>query len=183
MIDYANDFLYQEMQKLPDTFIIYYDKTITTMGKQNAIPGKYWFIGRIPYSPELARELCKNVLGAYLFLEGKTIRLIITDLDNTIWEGIIGEDGISGIQLNSDYPGNCFMSFQKLLLEWKKQGKILAIVSKNTELIALEAIEKHPGMILKKEDFVSLKINWNNKVDNITELSNELNLGLSGAPL
>lgn len=179
LVDYANTILRQELEHLSDTFVLPYDDAVASIGKNNAVPGKYWYIGRIPFSLELTKQICDYILGAYLFLEGKTIRLVITDLDNTLWGGIIGEDGISGLQLGSDYPGNCFIRYQKLLKTWSKQGKVLAIVSRNTEAIAFEAIEKHPDMILRKDDFAFLKINWNHKVDNIREISRESNLGLS----
>lgn len=181
MIDYANDFLYKEVKSIRDAYVLLYDRAVAKIGILGVAPGKYWFIGRIPYSPKFTKLLCEYILGAYLFLEGKTVRLIITDMDNTLWGGIIGEDGISGIQLGPDYPGNCYISYQKMLKEWQKQGKVLAIASRNTEEVATEAIEKHPEMVLNKKDFISLKINWGNKVDSIKAICEEMNLGLSSA--
>jgi FkbH-like protein len=100
------------------------------------------------------------------------------DLDNTLWGGIIGEDGIEGIKLSEDGIGKVYRDFQFLIKGLKDIGIPLGIVSKNNINDAKEVFEKHPMMVLKFEDFIIKKINWNNKVDNIKEIAKELNLGV-----
>ena len=100
------------------------------------------------------------------------------DLDNTLWGGVLGEDGISGIKMGGDYPGKAFAFFQKLLLQLSKAGVILTVCSKNNEADVLEAWDKNPFMVLKKEHFAAYRINWTDKATNIKELADELNLGL-----
>ena len=106
-------------------------------------------------------------------------KLIILDLDDTLWGGNIGDLGIENINLGgNDIYGESFKDFQKQILNLKNTGVQLAIVSKNEEKVALNAIKKHPEMILRLSDFVIWKINWEDKVKNIIEISKELNLNL-----
>ena len=105
-------------------------------------------------------------------------KCIVLDLDNTLWGGIIGEDGIKGISLSLQSPGNSFLSFQQALLDYYNRGVILAINSRNNPEDAWDVIDNHPNMILKKNHFAASRINWNDKASNIKELADELNIGL-----
>jgi FkbH-like protein len=103
---------------------------------------------------------------------------LVLDLDNTLWGGILGEDGMEGIQIGNTYPGNAFLDFQNNLLELSKNGVILTACSKNNEQDVMEAWNKNPFLQIKKEQLAAWRINWNNKADNIAELAQELNIGL-----
>ena len=103
---------------------------------------------------------------------------MVLDLDNTLWGGVLGEDGIEGIKLGDDYPGKAFRYFQEALLELSKSGVILTVCSKNNEEDVLEAWEKNPFMVLKKDNFATWRINWSDKATNIKEMAEELNIGL-----
>ena len=106
-------------------------------------------------------------------------KVCVLDLDNTLWGGIISEDGLSGIRLGSpDAVGEAFEAFQQYLLELKQRGILLTVCSKNDETDALSPFERHPSSKLKRTDFVSFKANWNRKSENIKEIALELNLGL-----
>lgn len=105
-------------------------------------------------------------------------KCIVLDLDNTLWGGIIGEDGMDGIQLSMQAPGSSFVAFQQALLDLHGRGILLAINSRNNEADAMEVIRNHPNMILKEHHFAAFRINWNDKATNIRELAEELNLGL-----
>jgi len=109
---------------------------------------------------------------------GISKKCIVLDLDNTLWGGIIGEDGFNGIKLGPDPPGNAFMEFQKTLLSFHQRGIILAINSKNNYDDAIKVIQEHPYMQLREDNFASLKINWNDKVSNMKEIAEEINIGL-----
>lgn len=102
---------------------------------------------------------------------------MILDLDNTLWGGVIGDDGLDKIQLGSLGVGKAFSEFQLWLKQLKERGIILAICSKNEEDIAKEPFEKHPEMILRLEDISIFVANWNNKVDNLKYIQNVLNVG------
>ncbi len=105
-------------------------------------------------------------------------KVLALDLDNTLWGGVIGEDGLDGVILGHDFPGNVFLRIQRELLELRHQGVLLVIVSKNNEADARQAFECLPGMILKWDDFVVRKINWNHKYENLRDAARELGLGL-----
>ncbi len=105
-------------------------------------------------------------------------KCIVLDLDNTLWGGIVGEDGIDGIALSLQAPGNSFIAFQQALLDYYNRGIILAINSRNNPEDALNVIRNHSNMILKEHHFAAARINWEDKVVNIRELAKELNIGL-----
>lgn len=105
-------------------------------------------------------------------------KCVVLDLDNTLWGGVIGEDGMEGIALSLAPPGNSFVAFQQALLDLYNKGIILAINSRNNEADAFEVIRNHPNQILKEHHFAAYRINWNDKASNIRELAKELNIGL-----
>lgn len=105
-------------------------------------------------------------------------KCLVLDLDNTLWGGIIGEDGIDGIALSLSAPGNSFLAFQQAILDHYDRGVILAINSRNNEEDALNVIRNHPNMILKEHHFAAHRINWKDKAENIKELAVELNIGV-----
>lgn len=105
-------------------------------------------------------------------------KCIVLDLDNTLWGGVIGEDGIDGIALSLTPPGASFIAFQQALRDLYDRGIILAINSSNNAEDAMNVIRKHPNMILKEPHFAAQRINWQDKVENMRELARELNIGL-----
>lgn len=147
--------------------------------QKKSYDAKMYALGKIRYSRDYFELAGKEIRSIISGLYGQSRKLIICDLDNTLWGGIIGDDGISNIKLGGIDPvGESFQLFQKELLFLKRRGIILAICSKNSQEIAMEMIETHPEMILRKEDFAALKINWEDKAGNILEIVKELNLGL-----
>lgn len=104
-------------------------------------------------------------------------KVIVLDCDNTLWNGVVGEDGVDGIKCNLNEDGILYYHFQQLLIQKKEEGFLLAICSKNNENDVKEAFNKK-NMPLKWDDFVIRKINWSNKIENIKEIASELNLGV-----
>ena len=148
---------------------------------EKVIP-KIWYATKVPYSQLVYKNAANTIHSASIALNGTSKKLIILDLDNTLWGGVVGELGIEGIILGGhDYKGEAFKEFQQTLLTLSNRGIQLAIVSKNDENVALEVINKHDQMVLKKENFVSWRINWKDKATNIKSILKELNLGLSSA--
>ncbi len=140
---------------------------------------RMWYLGKIPYSRDLFCQAAQEIKAGVLSIYGKTRKLLILDLDNTLWGGEIGDLGIDGIRLGGIDPvGEAFLDFQRHVLALKNMGILLAIASKNNEQTALEVFEKHPEMVLKKHDFVTWRINWQDKAENIVDMAAELNLGL-----
>lgn len=139
---------------------------------------KFYFISQMGINPKLTKDfqVWWNRKQESIALKRK--KCIVLDLDNTLWGGVLGEDGISGIKIGGDYPGKAFAFFQQSLLQLSKAGVILTVCSKNNEADVLEAWEKNPFMVLKKEHFAAYRINWTDKANNIKELAVELNIGL-----
>ena len=108
---------------------------------------------------------------------GAVRKCIVLDLDNTLWGGVIGEDGMTGIQLGHEGIGLAFVDLQRELLNLRQKGILLAICSKNNPEDAYEVIRKHPAMILREGHFAAVEINWNDKAENICEIARRLNIG------
>ena len=124
------------------------------------------------YLYQFANELTKIICAKM----GLTKKCLVLDLDNTLWGGIIGDDGIEGIELGGVYEGRAFQKFQQNIKQLKKQGVLLAINSKNELSNVTEAFLNHPEMQLTLDDFVCVKANWQPKNKNIQEIAQELNL-------
>ena len=104
--------------------------------------------------------------------------MLVLDADNTLWGGVIGEDGIDGIKLGPDYPGNVFLDFQRRILDFQQRGLILAMCSKNNEADVDEVLRQHPHQVLRDEHFAARRVNWLPKAENLASLAKELNLAL-----
>ncbi|MBO4918264.1 MAG: HAD-IIIC family phosphatase [Bacteroidales bacterium] len=146
--------------------------------ENDLIDWKFWFISQMGLNPRLSKPFMDWFNRKLSQVSLKRKKCLVLDLDNTLWGGILGEDGINGIKLSGSYPGKAYHLFQETLKELCKNGIILTICSKNNEGEALDALDNNPFMILKKGDFSSWRINWKDKVTNIREIAEELNIGL-----
>lgn len=133
---------------------------------------KYQELGDLRLSPAAFPALVESLLGYAIAIAGATKKCLIVDLDNTLWTGVVGEDGLEKVMPN--------MFLQEYLLDLFKSGIILAINSRNNPKDAWEVLENHPDMVLRKNHFAVWRINWQDKVSNMIELAQELNLGLDG---
>ncbi len=159
-------------------FLLDSEHWLTSVGP-GAVNPKLYYMGKIKYNQNLFQVAVSELLAAINGVRGLAKKLVILDLDNTLWGGIVGDDGWENLLLGGHDPkGEAFQHFQKELKALTRQGVILGIVSKNEEDIALEAIDKHPEMILRREDFSGWRINWMDKASNVQQLTAELNLGL-----
>lgn len=111
-------------------------------------------------------------------LLGLTKKALVLDLDNTLWGGVVGDDGIHGVQLGESAPGKTFLEFQKAIKQWKNQGVLLTVSSKNEEAVAREMFERHPHMQIRWDDIVWMTANWKPKAENIAAMAKTLNIGL-----
>jgi FkbH-like protein len=150
----------------------------TSLGRPAYDPRMY-AVAKILYSnaflERAAREI-KSILRGSL---GHTRKVVVCDLDNTLWGGVVGDDGPENLKLGAPDPvGECYQAFQSALKALRLRGILLAIASKNDEQLALKVIDEHPAMVLRKSDFVAWRINWQDKAANIVELAQDLNLGL-----
>lgn len=139
---------------------------------------KFWFISQMGFSPHLSKPFAEWFARKLDQIASRRKKCLVLDLDNTLWGGVLGEDGVEGIKLGGDYPGKAFRLFQEGLLELKRSGVMLAVCSKNNEADVLDVWERHPDMVLRADSFVAWRINWTDKATGIRELANELNIGL-----
>lgn len=139
---------------------------------------KFYFMSQAAISPKLAAPFRKWFAAEKDATVKTAKKCLILDLDNTLWGGILGEDGPEHLKIGGDYPGKAFHFFQEQILELQKRGVILAVCSKNNEPDAWDFIEQNRDQVLHKEHFAAWRINWTDKATNIRELAQELNIGL-----
>jgi FkbH-like protein len=140
---------------------------------------RHWFESKQPCSPALLLDLARETAHLIEQLRRAPRKVLVLDLDNTLWGGVIGDDGLDGIELGDTSPrGEAFKAFQRYVLSLSQRGVLLAVCSKNDQARAMEAFEKHPEMVLRPEHIVSFKANWEPKSDNLRAIAAELDLGL-----
>jgi len=138
-----------------------------------------WNLAKLPFSNSFLPLYADHVARLLAALRGKSRRVLVLDLDNTVWGGVIGDDGLEGIQCaQGDATGEAHRSVQRLALELRERGIVLAVSSKNEDEIARLPFRKHPEMLLKEEHIAVFQANWNDKATNITAIAKELSLGL-----
>ena len=161
-----------------NVFLLNIQKWIESAGK-NAFNPKLWQMGKIAFHNKVFLEAVKDLKAALDGLDGRARKLIIVDLDDTLWGGIVGDEGWEKLKIGGhDHIGEAFVEFQRALKALTRRGILLGIASKNEEGTALEAIEKHPEMVLVLDDFAGWRIDWEDKAQNLVDLVAELNLGL-----
>jgi len=170
--------LSENLNKASNIYLLNTQKWIEIAGKKAFNP-KLWYMGKIAFGNEVFIEAVKDIKSALRGISGDSKKLIILDLDDTLWGGIVGDIGWENIILGGHDPtGEAFVDFQKTLKSFTNRGILLGIVSKNEESVALETIKYHPEMVLRLSDFAGWKINWGDKAKNIIDLVLDLNLGL-----
>ena len=175
-----NHELFDEFQQpaSPKVFIYDFNEFVSKFGENNIFNYKQFFSGDIKISTEYIPKFINELMGYVYAVSGITKKCIVLDLDNTLWGGVIGEDGFDNIKLGDNPVGRSFVEFQKRLLALNKRGIVLAINSKNNFDDAIKVIQKHPNMILRENNFACVKINWDDKVENLQKIAEELNIGL-----
>lgn len=144
-----------------------------------AFDPKLWYLGKIPFGHEVFKAAIPDIKAATRGVNGRAKKLLVVDLDDTLWGGIVGEVGVEGLVLGGhDRVGEAFLDFQRALKALVRRGVLLGIVSKNEEQVALSAITSHPEMVLGRADFAGWRIDWTDKAHHIASLAAELNLGL-----
>jgi len=148
------------------------------MGLGEWFGSAYWYNFHMALSPKATVVLARNVASIIKSIYGKSKKCLVLDLDNTLWGGVIGDDGVEGLVLGRDHAvGEAFLDFQRYVKALQQRGVILAVCSKNDPENAKEGFT-HPDSVLKLEDFSAFKANWNPKPGNIQEIAEELNIGL-----
>jgi FkbH-like protein len=155
------------------------DQVAAQYGRQQWADSRLLLASRLPLSPGAFKVFAQGLVRSALVLFRAPRKVLCTDLDNTLWGGILGEDGPQGIVTGSAFPGNCFLEYQRYLKQLAARGILLAVTSKNNEADVEEAFEvRSADLGLKLSDFVARKIGWADKTEALRELAQELNLGL-----
>ena len=177
-----NYYLSNQLIKEKNLYVLNSSKWLSTCGVKNAYSPKLWYLTKTPFSNFFFKEAISDLSNLYESIKGLNRKLLILDLDDTLWGGTLGDVGWKNLRIGGhDHLGESFRDFQIQIKSLKNQGIVLALASKNDETIAIKAINKHPEMVLTMEDFVAHRINWEDKAKNIVDIVDELNLGLQSA--
>lgn len=177
-IDNYNKTLFELSEQYKNLKVIDFSEFTCRYPTEELIDWKFYFISQMGLNPKLSKYFKEWFSRKMDSIALKRKKCLVLDLDNTLWGGVLGEEGIEGIQIGGDYPGKAFLYFQEALLELSKKGVILTVCSKNNEQDVLDAWEKNPFLVLRKKHFASYRINWTDKAINIKEIAEELNIGL-----
>jgi FkbH-like protein len=178
LIDLFNRTLAEALALRPGAFIWDFAGVVRAKGSDNLFDAKSLYTSRNPFKQSAYPALVDDLLRYVRSAAGSEKKCVVLDLDNTLWGGIAGEDGLDGIRLGHTYPGNCYREFQSALLRLYDRGILLALNSKNNEADAFRIIDEHPDMVLRRQHFAAARINWQDKAQNLRELARELNIGL-----
>ncbi len=143
-----------------NVFIIDIEYLQQIYGEDGIKENKMYYIAKIPLSTKILPEVAKQTIDVIKAMKGKMKKCVILDLDNTLWGGVIGDDGLENIQIGELGLGHAFSEFQMWLKELQKRGIILAVCSKNEEVVAKEPFLHHPEMVLHMEDIAMFVANW-----------------------
>lgn len=147
------------------------------VGKERWTDPRYWHLSKQAVSMQALPLLTRHLTAVIAADLGLSRKCLVLDLDNTLWGGVIAEDGLAGIKLGGDQTGEAFVAFQQYIRHLKERGVILAVCSKNNEADAREAFDRHPEMRLKLDDFAAFVANWEPKADNLARIAQTLNVG------
>ncbi len=161
----------------PNLLLLDLDLLFRRHGEDALVSSAFWYTARIRYTARMFDLLAETIRRAIDAHAQRSKKVLILDLDDTIWGGIVGETGPLGVALSEEGVGRCYRDFQRCLKAATRIGVLLAIASKNNEADALEVFSKNDMMILRQEDFAAVRVNWRPKAENIAEIAAQLNLG------
>lgn len=159
-------------------FVFDYDAFCSKVGKRNLADPKMYYLGDFRLDMQKFPQLADEYMGYLIPLLQLNKKCLVLDLDDTLWGGVVGEDGLEGIKLGPTPEGRPYWEFQKLILALFQRGVILSINSRNNEADALKVLREHPYMVLKESHFAAMQINWEDKIANMQALRDELNIGM-----
>jgi FkbH-like protein len=177
-VAHANKHLRLRLSLRDHAFLFPLADVVAQVGRNHAFNWRTHYRGHVTWSDALMAEVAERYVGFALAAIGRATKCIVLDLDNTLWGGVLGEDGPAGIALGPQWPGSEFVDFQRELLDLQRQGILLALCSKNNEAEALAILREHPSMLIRESHLAAYRINWEDKATNIRAIARELNIGL-----
>ena len=154
------------------------DLLLEQHGRAALFDRRLWQASRFPFSSAGAQAVARHLLRYAVLAVHGPLKCIALDADNVLWGGIVGEDGLDGLALGPEYPGNVYVAFQRRLLELQQRGVLLALCSKNNLADVLAVLREHPQQLLREAHFAALRVDWEPKSANLAALAAELGIGL-----
>ena len=166
-------------KKYKNFYLINLDDEFSEIGLNNVFDYRNWYFARCRYSSDGLKIISSSISKVLNRHFNPAKKVLVLDCDNTLWGGVVGEDGVGGLILGQDGLGQAYVDFQKEIKKLIDEGVIIVLASKNNEKDVWEVFKKHTSMILKKKDIVAWKINWDEKHQNIKQIASDLNLSLN----
>ena len=169
------------LQDAAPVFVTIYDvdHLAASAGRWAFGDDRFYYHAKMPCAPEFLPMYAHGISSIIAAQSGAAKKCLVLDLDNTLWGGVIGDDGIGGIRLGQgEAEGEAFQAFQHYVADLARRGVILAVCSKNTESVAKEAFDKHPEMVLRTADIAAFVANWDDKATNLRRIAKQLEIGL-----
>jgi FkbH-like protein len=179
MLAGENRLLAEGLAKIPDAHIFDYAGTVSSFGALLWRDPRLWHMARIPFGQNAQKRLSVMLVRTASATLRPPAKCLVLDLDNTLWGGVLGDDGLANIVIGDDYPGSIFKDFQAALLGLRNRGFLLAIASKNDFETVKNALDTHPEMILRSRHFADIEANWDPKPVNLKRIAEKLNIGLN----
>ncbi|MEB3261313.1 MAG: HAD-IIIC family phosphatase [Cyanobacteriota bacterium] len=174
----VNQHLLDLRTQIPNLYIVDYFCTFARLGAALCWDHRGWHLARAPLGSKALVDIGRQYAALIRALQGKSRKVLVLDCDDTLWGGVLGEDGMGGIRIGETHPGSAYQAFQRAVLNLKDRGILLALASKNNEADVMEVLRTHPGMVIREEDLAAWQIHWGDKANSLRLLANELGLGL-----
>lgn len=159
--------------------VVDWQRILQQLGEARAFDYRFGFMYRAPFTKAFLSAYAWEIVKVGRAMKGRIKKCLVLDCDNTLWGGVVGEDGLTGIKLDPhDFPGRCFYEFQRSVLNLASHGVAVALCSKNEESDVWDVLDHHPHCLVKREHISVWRINWNAKAENVAAIAQELNLGL-----
>jgi FkbH-like protein len=175
-----NEYLSETVNTNPERFVLIDWQAYLPPGAiANTIDVRFWKTSQAPFKASFLNCYAKDIAKYVRALKGLSKKCLVLDCDNTLWGGVVGEDGIDGILLDPENgPGKVYFEFQQAIMQLHSKGVLIALCSKNNEQDVWQVLDSHPNCLLKKKHLAAWQINWRNKAENISLISSELNIGI-----
>jgi FkbH-like protein len=164
--------------RLPDTHLCDLDDAVATCGRNEFFDPRLWYSTRFPFGVHGAQEVVRRFMAYPLVALRSTVKCIVLDGDNTLWGGVLGEDGLDGVSLGPDYPGSVYTAFQRRLAAFRERGILLALCTRNDPGDVERLLQRHPHAVLRAEHFAAVSAGWGSKPEGVTTIARDLNIGL-----
>ena len=178
LVGEVNDILHEVCGQFSNAYVLGYDALVSRIGRERWYDQRMKHYAKFPLSQDAVGALAREFMRYCRALLGLSRKCLVLDLDNTLWGGVVGEDGLEGIQLGPTYPGSAFVEFQQNILGLHSRGVILAVASKNNPQDVDEVFAQQSSMVLQRADFSAFEVHWNAKGESLKRIAKQLNIGL-----